>query len=577
MQGHVALVLAFATACTGTIGDSRTPLNPISTGGVRDFECVSATPALDSPLRRLSRNQLINTLEEVLGRLLPEAVTEQVLAEVAPQLIALPNDLRIADEELLHGQQSFFRADQTIGNATVAGHYNLAFAVARALTTEDRLSHLGFSCALEEGATDGACIDGILEAIGPLTHRRPLEDAERAYYRDEVYQTGDVLSRPDLLDMVAVLFAQPGFVFHVEGTGELTPFEAANRLAYQFWNSMPDEELYAAAESGELLTSSGWQAQVERAIDDPRARDAIENFVFQWFRFDQVNLPSTGSGPDFDAIRGDLVVDPSFDEAIQEELVDLFMHVLRTGGTFEDFFLTEVTTTTHPGLARLYGVSPAAPGGTVAVPPERRSILTRPGLLVSRAEIALPTINSITHPILRGVFVRRQVICDVLPAAPAGAMDDLPVVDRSTIGSREATELLTSPAGCISCHSSINPTGYALEAFDAIGQLRNDEPLFDEGGNVTMALPIDDVVTLPEQREPIQGGAELAQVLWDSEKVGACFSRHYVRFTLGRTERLDADGCLLAAVDEAIDDELPLRDVLAMALLEPELRVRPSN
>ncbi|MEM1417696.1 MAG: DUF1588 domain-containing protein, partial [Myxococcota bacterium] len=198
-------------------------------------------------------------------------------------------------------------------------------------------------------------------------------------------------------------------------------------------------------------------------------------------------------------------------------------------------------------------------------------------MLLSRAEIALPTVNSITHPILRGVFIRRQIACDLLPNAPAGAMDDLPSVDRQVTGSREATEQLTSAGACATCHSQINPTGFALEAFDAIGGFRTEEPLFDGSGATTRVLPIDDEVVIPETPQSISGGAELAEALWESEKVGACFARHYVRFTLGRTERPGQDGCLLAEVDDAVDADRPLREVLSLVLLHPDYRVRAEN
>ncbi|MEM7608540.1 MAG: DUF1588 domain-containing protein, partial [Myxococcota bacterium] len=233
-----------------------------------------------------------------------------------------------------------------------------------------------------------------------------------------------------------------------------------------------------------------------------------------------------------------------------------------------------VTTTSHPVLAAVYGVDPAPEGEVVEVPPERQSILTRVALLLSRAEVALPLINSITHPILRGVFVRRQIVCDDLPAAPGGAMDNLPIVDRTVTGSREATEVLTSAAACAGCHGRINPTGYAFEAFDAIGQYRSEERLFDEDGNETLRLPIDTSARVSEASEVVNGGAAMAEVLYDSEKVGACFARHYLRFTLGRSERLDEDGCALRAMDEAIDNNLPLREVVTEPLLGTAYRTR---
>jgi len=259
------------------------------------------------------------------------------------------------------------------------------------------------------------------------------------------------------------------------------------------------------------------------------------------------------------------------------EPVDLLHHTLRNGGTFRDFFLSDVTTTRDPRLAAIYGVGPAATGGTVALPAERHGILSRVGLLLARADVALPNINSITHPILRGVFIRRQITCDYLPAAPGGAMDDLPIVDRSVTGSREATEILTGATGCSGCHGRINPTGYALERFDPIGQWRESEPLFDATGAVTAELPIDDSATIAEADGAVAGAAALAESLYDSEKVGACFARHYLRFALARAEDPERDGCLLAELDEAIDADRPLTEVLSAVVLDPSFRVRAAN
>ncbi len=564
-------------ACTGDIGD---PLRPTNVGGegtgatIVDFTCGDPAPLIDAPLRRLSRRQLRNTVGDVLRQLMPPGEANGVLAAVEGELGAIPRDQRPVDSEQQTGQQAFYRADQNVGSAAVEAHYGLATALGEALSSDASLDAMGLGCLVAEGTSDAACIDSLVQLLGPVTHRRPLGDDERAFLRDEVYLAGDVVSRDDVRDVITVLFAQPNFLFHVETDGELTPYEAANRLSYHLWDSMPDAELWAAAESGEVLTSTGWEAQVERLLASERARDAIEGFLFEWFRFDQLDLPSRGTGADYEAITAGLEIDESLDDAVVAEIVDLFMHVLRSGGSFEDFFLSEVTPTSHPTLAQIYGVAPAAPGEVVPVPPERRSILARTGLLLSRAEIALPTVNSITHPILRGVFIRRQIACDLLPNAPAGAMDGLPTVDRATTGSREATEILTSAGACAACHSAINPTGFALEGFDAIGQVRGVEPLFDGDGNVTMELAIDDEAVLPESALPVSGAAALADALMSSEKAGACFTRHYVRFSLGRTERLEEDGCILERIDDAVDEGRPLREVMSLVLLDNNFRVR---
>lgn len=570
------LPLLLCVACQTAITESSqhwTP--PTGSDRVVDFTCASDTPR-DPALRRLTSHQLSQTLRDVLVRLLGDANATAVEAGLEVALSAVPHDQRLGHETQT-GQLLFARSDSSIGSVGVDANYRLGLAIGAALSTEERLRQMGFECAVDVlPENDDACIGEIIDVVGRLTHRRPLDAETRAFFRNEVYPASTRAEPAAIADLLSVLFTQPHFVFHVEGEGELDAYEAASRLSYQFWDSMPDEALMAAAESGVLMTPEGWRTQVARVIAEPRTRSTIRTFLLEWFRFDQMNPASTGSGPDFEVIAGDLELDATFDKAVEDELVDLFMHTLRSGGTFEDFFLSEVTTTTHPVLARIYGVEPST-GEPVRVPAERRGILTRVGLLLTRAEVALPNIGSITHPILRGVFVRRQILCDELPDAPGGAMDNLPTIDHSTMGAREATHQLTSASGCVGCHMRINGTGYALERFDPIGQFRDEEVLFDSSGNVSARLNIDERVELREADEPIVGGAAMAEAFYASEKASACFARHYARFSLGRSESVHEDGCLLRAMDESIDADRPLRELLSAVVLAPSFRVRADN
>ena len=571
------LSLALA-GCQGTIGSSawHPPDDEYRPGEV-DFACEDPSATTPSVMRRLARSQLQHTVGDSIERLLPAAEAQALMTAIADDLAAIPHDLRL-DSALQEGQKLFFRADTSVGESAVAAHHRLSTALGAQLAAPATLEAMGFGCATDDDASnDGPCVDQVIERVAPVTHRRPIDATERAFFRDEVYDAGDTMDLAALEDLFVVLFAQPSFLFHIEGTGPLTGFEAANRLSYHFWDTMPDEALFDAAESGRLLTDDGWREQVERVLGDDRARQSLQNFVEEWLRFDQLNAASTGSGLDFESIAGLLELDGSFDDAVRAEPVDLLHHTLRTGGSFRDFFLSEVTTTQDPRLASIYGVEPAAAGETVALPEERKGLLSRVGLLLARADVALPNVNSITHPILRGVFVRRQITCDYLPAAPGGAMDNLPVVDRSTTGSREATEILTGATACSGCHDRINPTGYALEGFDAIGQRRDVEPLFDAAGEVTMELPIDDTATMAEAEGLVAGAAQLAETLFESEKVGACFARHYLRFALARSEDPRRDGCMLAELDEAIDADRPLSEVLSAVVLHPSFRVRAAN
>ncbi|MEM9187586.1 MAG: DUF1592 domain-containing protein [Myxococcota bacterium] len=580
----LSLVLLLAGACTGEIEDveseriGATPREP-NQGSVVDFTCVESAP-VELPLRRLSKLQHQNSVASVLSRFYDGNTVDAISSSLTDAIDRLPPDAIGTEGITEAGQRLFSRGDQAITEDGVRQSLNLAEAIGEELTSNDsRIEAWAGACATDgDPQNDGACLDAAITALGQLTHRRPLTAEEQTFYRTEVYIDGNVIERRGLAELVTVMFAQPSFVLHVEGgDGQLTGYELASRLSYHFWNDMPDDALFAAASDGSLLTQEGFQAEARRVASDPRADSAFREFLSEWFRFDQVRpLSQSEGGPAFEALRGDLAVDPSLDRAIFDEVVELFSYLVRNGGTFQDFFLSDLTLNTHPELAALYGMEPASPGMPATVPSERSGILTRAGMLLPRSEQGNPPgAAARTHPILRGVFVRRQILCTPIPDAPADALDDLPEVDTSTVSSRQEAEVQTGSGTCAGCHVLLNAPAFALEGFDSFGRFREEERLFDEDENEVGVVPVDTVVTLPDIDGDINGGADLARALYESEYVSSCFVRHYVRFSAGRAEDVNgADSCLLEALDEAVDADRPLVEVLAEVVLAPGFQVR---
>ncbi|MEM7609161.1 MAG: DUF1592 domain-containing protein, partial [Myxococcota bacterium] len=339
-RSHGLLLLAgLAGACTGQIDDAApwTPPPDIEFAEQSvDFAC-SSDVGIDAPLRRLSQSQLNNTLNDLLDELFgPEAAA--VRDEVSSAAAGIPSDQRLGAAQ--DGQLLFFRSDQAVGSGAVEAHYAIGLALGQSLSQPERLVAMGFECATNaDPADDAACLDRFVRELGDLTHRRTLADEEFAFYRTEAYDGGDVVDPIALADLVVALVVQPNFVFHVEGVGGLTPREAANRLSYHLWDTMPDAQLRADADSGRLLTDEGWSDAIDRMLADDRVYRSVRPFLLEWFRFDQLYAASEGRGADFDAIAGDLELDRSFDQAVEEEIADLFVHTLRSGGTFRDFFL----------------------------------------------------------------------------------------------------------------------------------------------------------------------------------------------------------------------------------------------
>ena len=194
-------------ACTGDIGD---PLRPTNVGGegtgatIVDFTCGDPAPLIDAPLRRLSRRQLRNTVGDVLRQLMPPGEANGVLAAVEGELGAIPRDQRPVDSEQQTGQQAFYRADQNVGSAAVEAHYGLATALGEALSSDASLDAMGLGCLVAEGTSDAACIDSLVQLLGPVTHRRPLGDDERAFLVDLASLSGVAVENARLYERATV-------------------------------------------------------------------------------------------------------------------------------------------------------------------------------------------------------------------------------------------------------------------------------------------------------------------------------------------------------------------------------------
>ncbi|MFO0659895.1 MAG: DUF1588 domain-containing protein [Polyangiaceae bacterium] len=185
-----------------------------------------------------------------------------------------------------------------------------------------------------------------------------------------------------------------------------------------------------------------------------------------------------------------------------------------------------------------------------------------------------------TRPVIKGVFLRKAMLCDVIPPPPANAAAVPPALSPD-MTTREVVEHITEQPGtdCAGCHRAlINPLGFATENFDALARVRTEQTLYDDQGNVTGKKPVD-TSSSPQvpvgSSETSQGAADLLRIMLESTRPQACFARKYFRFTFGRIEDPTRDGCALEDVRAAmVDEQVPLREVLTRVARTPAFRQR---
>jgi hypothetical protein len=313
--------------------------------------------------------------------------------------------------------------------------------------------------------------------------RRPLTDEQKQFYIAKRFE-----GAPDLETavkrVVLLVLKSPQFLYREVGGIPLTPsplsprgrgaggeegdgYDVASRLGFGLWDSLPDPELLAAAAAGRLTTPEQVAAQAERMVRDPRTRPKVRDFLFQWLKVDPA--------PDLSKAKEQF---PGFDKEMATDLrtsLDLFLEnvVWSEASDYRQLFLADYLYL-NGRLARFYGVEEVAQPPDAAFQKVVMPARTCAGILSHPYLMATFAYTGTTSPIHRGVFLSRNVL-GVPLRPPPEAFTPLPAELHPELTTRERVALQTRPQQCQSCHSVINPLGFTLENFDAVGRYRDQE------------------------------------------------------------------------------------------------------
>ncbi len=503
----------------GTAPDSATAATaataPTSEGEGTDSEGPPAEETCQtielssSPLRRLTRAQYDYTIQDLL----------QVTAVPTDALAGLDAKVGTFDSNI-------------VAPLTALGVSSLT-DIAEQIAAVADLS-LVAGCDPNALPPDGpeldACVRAFVRDFGARALRHPLTDQEFTRYLG-VYETTRALAEETpataLRQVIATMLQSPYFLYQVElgasapdsrGWAPLADHELAARLSYFLWSSMPDDELRAVADAGQLSDEAVLQAQFDRMLDDERARRGIGAFVVQWLELDHLDWTEKSPHP----LVPDLT--PQLRAAMKQEAVDFMTAVMRDDDGRVETLLTAPYSLVPPELYPLYGLAepaePVVPGTPVQLDPERRAgLLTQVGWLTTHAN---PGQSS---PVLRGVVVLESLLCTYLPAPPNDIKPPPPDPNATT---RERFELHTSVIACQGCHQFIDGIGFGFEGYDQFGvyrELENGLPI-DESG-ILRGYGLED--------KPYVGPVELAKLLASEDTVRDCVAFQWTTYALGRS------------------------------------------
>ena len=391
--------------------------------------------------------------------------------------------------------------------------------------------------------------------------RHPLGTHETAELRDlyTTLRTQEIPHREAIELTLARILVSPSFLYRFEepapGTQPrpVSAWELATRLSYFLWSSTPDDELWAAAQSGDLLKPDVLARQARRMLQSPKVRRLAEEFGCAWLHlhgFATLDEKSERHFPTFAAVRG----------AMYEESVQTFIDLFRNNRSVLTL-LSADHTFLNEALAHHYGIP------NVVGPEWRRvdgvAAHGRGGILTQAAVLTKQSGASRTSPILRGNWLCETVLGERLPRPPK----DVPVLPEEPpagLSERALTEQHTRDPRCAGCHARFDPYGFSLEAYDAIGRRRSN----DAAGN-----PIDTRVRLANQTE-FDGLPGLRHYLLTEKREAFLrqFERKLLGYALGRSVQL-SDEPLLRSISERLRRrDHPVAEVVELIVRSPQFR-----
>ena len=422
-----------------------------------------------------------------------------------------------------NGGQYYLEGDPTVESVTVSGPYRPTGP--GKTPSRERI----FVCRGDAAGGDEPCAEKILSTLARRAYRRPVTGADvrplmnlyRSGKQDGGFEEGIRLALQSIL-------MSPKFLYRIEAdpasaaagaasdaVHRISDLELASRLSFFLWSSIPDDELLDLAANGTLSDRAVLEHQVRRMLADQKSKAFVSNFAGQWLLLRNIAemSPDPDEFPDFD---------DSLRDALRQETELFFESLVRDDRPVADM-LTASYTFLNQRLAEHYGV-PNVFGSQF-----RRVTLTdqnRQGLLGQGSLLAMTSYSNRTSVVLRGKWILENIL-GTPPPPPANVPG---LKDRNEAGKilsvRQQMEQHRANAVCASCHARMDPLGFALENFDAVGRWRTAE-----GPN---KIPIDPSGVLPDGTK-IGGAADLRKVLASkSDQFVMTLTEKLLVYALGR-------------------------------------------
>lgn len=573
-------LLLVATACSGTVPDSdddrddngdgeqgaggngggsgqgggsvETNMPPPVIVDTGDGKTCAVKPG-PAPLRRLTNLEYRHTVDDLFPAVKPSALANGLVGDNVRNFF----DNNALSQAVLRSEAEAF----TLSAEAVSGE------VAKKMKDVTGCS----------GTLNDACAKTYLEKLAFRAFRRPLEGGEKTAIL-AVYDKARERLEPEDATRAGIEFIlqTPQFLYRPEaplGGGDaeqgvaLSSWDVASRLSYFLWASMPDDELFGAAEKGELVTRDQVKAQARRLLASPRALDSMHHFFAQWMLYKKIVKEDVSKNVDFF---------PNYNATIAADLVReseaLIDRVIKGELDYRDLF-SGAYSFRNSRLEGFYkGKAEGGDGAfnRVDLPSDRSA-----GFLTHGSILAAMSTADDSSPIFRGHFVRTHLLCDPLKLPPGVEVPPLPpIAADATV--RTVHELHMEVEPCKSCHLQMDPIGFALENYDATGVWRDK---YANGASIDTSGEIYsfDKENPKDSDGQVNGPRQLGERLAASSHVRECMARQLLEFAVGRDYDETIDSCTVGYLSKTLADADGHFDEMVVSLVTSDTFMRTQK
>jgi Protein of unknown function (DUF1592)/Protein of unknown function (DUF1588)/Protein of unknown function (DUF1587)/Protein of unknown function (DUF1595)/Protein of unknown function (DUF1585) len=463
-------------------------------------------------LRRLTHRQYANTVRDLLGE------SSDPTTDFPP-------------EDFVDGFKNQY-GSQTLSPVQIEAYSRSAERLATRAFLRGDSRHL-IPCAYSVTRV-APCRSEFVRVFGRRAFRRPLNATETAMYESIFLGQKDFIKGAQAV--VESMLQAPSFLFWMEDSAkaEWKPYATASWLSYSLWNTMPDDELLRCAARGELSDSNAVDSVARRMLADPRSRPALDEFTAQWLRFDRAQTAAREK-------RSFPLFNPELVESMIEEARRFVGDLVWNDRNFMDVFRASYGFV-NSDLAGVYKVPPPAHDYDRTEFPASQE---RAGVLGQALFLTLTSKTEDTTPTGRGLFAREQFLCQRVPPPPPGVDTNLPPVSENRpVTNRERLAAHTTDRACSGCHALIDPIGFGLEKFDAIGARREKAKLlfFPDIHEAKVAskqveLELDTTGQVAGiENSQFSNSRQLGEILAGSNQCQECMVKQVFRYLAGRHE-----------------------------------------